>query len=217
MTNIDEISKKKAAKAAGLSFIAILILGPIAILFILDSLLVTGNAATTLSNIRANQMLFGLGIGLYLFILALDVIISVALYIILKPADKNLAMLQAVLRSLYIATMAIFLIALAFLYVEAYFYAEPIAYIFFISHLFVLGIVVFKAGYVPKVLGVLLIIASISYIILTYGMYIFPEDLNEILMMIAFLPAVIGEITFGIWILVKSSKLQERIDDNIDK
>jgi hypothetical protein len=63
----------------------------------------------------------------------------------------------------------------------------------------------FKSGYIPKILGVLLIIASFIYIIVFYADFLVPEALLLILMM----PAVIAELSLGIWLLLKSTKIPE--------
>ena len=203
------ISLRKAARTAGIGFLIMFPLGIFAILIIISNLIVPGDAATTVNNIKANELLFGIGIASFLIILALDVVVALALYVVLKPVNKNLSLLMAILRLLYTAIMGIGLIALALLFINAYSYGELIAYIFFIPHLFVLGYVIFKSGYIPRSLGILLIIASFCYLITLYGHFFIPKELYDPLNMIAMLPAAISEVSLGIWLLLKGAKIPE--------
>jgi len=215
MTNcITDMSLRTAARVTGLGFILMFALALFADGFVLQSLVVPGDAATTVNNIKANELLFSLGIAGYIIILALDTVISLTLYVILKPVNKSLSSLTAVLRLLYTAIMGISLFALVLLFINEYSYGKLIAYIFFISHVFLLGYLVFKSGYIPRSLGVFLIIASFCYIILLYGDYILPKNL-EVLSMIAMVPATFAEISLGIWLLLKGVKIHQPSDDPV--
>ena len=144
-------------------------LGPFAILFVLSNLILPGDAATKAKNIEANQLLLIIAIASCFIILTLDVVVALILYVVLKPVKKNLALLSSVLRLIFAAIMVISVLVLVLLFLNAYSYGELIAYVFFISHLFVLGYIVFKSDYIPGILGFLLIIASFCYVILLYG------------------------------------------------
>jgi hypothetical protein len=204
---IADLSMHKAALIVGIGFIIMFLLAIFADGFVLQSLIVPDDAATTADNIKADQLLFGLGIIGYIIILALDVIIALALYVILKPVNKSLSWFAMVLRLLYTAMMGISLIALVLLFSNEYVYGKLIAYVFFILHIFVLGYLAFKSDYIHKILGVLLMFASICYIIILYGDYIFPKELFDALFMIAILPATFAELSLGIWLLIKRGKL----------
>jgi hypothetical protein len=206
---IANISIQKAALVVGIGFIIMWILALFADGFVLQNLVVPGDAAATSENIKGDQLLFGLGIVGYIIILALDAIIALALYVILKPVNNNLSKLTAVLRLLYTAIMGISLIALVLLYSNEYISGKLIAYIFFILHIFMLGYLAFKSDYIHKILGIFLMIASICYIILLYGDYIFPKELFDALFMIAIIPATFAELSLGIWLLLKRNKLSE--------
>ena len=177
--------------------------------FVLQNLVVPGDATTTTDNIKADELLFGLGIAGYIIILVLDVIIALTLYVILKPVNKSLSSFAAILRLLYTAIMGISLFALVLLFSNEYNSGKLIAYVFFISHVFLLGYLVFKSKYIPKALGIFLIIASFCYIMLLYGEYIFSKELFDIFVMLAMLPATFAELALGIWLLLKSGKLPE--------
>ena len=203
---IADLSPRKAAIIVGLAMIISFSLAFLVDDFILSNLIAPGDAATLASDINANEMLLGIAAVVYLIILTFDAAIALALYVILKPANKNLASLTSALRLLYVAIMVIILLALVFQFIDVYSYAtiKLIGYIFFTCHLFVLGYLVFKSGYIPRILGVLLIIASFCYIPLFYVNFLVPEAL----LMILFVPMVIGELSLGLWLLWKGLRNQ---------
>jgi len=203
MTNFfADISLRKTAIFTGIAFILMLLLGIFG-MPLYQNLIVPGDEATTINNIMANLLLFRLGIASYLIILILDVMVAVGLYVIFKQVNKNLALLQMWLRLLYTAIAGISLLVLVLLFINAYNYAQLIAYTFFIPHIFVLGYLVFRSGYFPRPLGILVIIASFCYLILTYGEFLLPQNLYEASFLIVILIAVIGEISVGIGLLWK--------------
>ena len=151
-----------------------------------------------------NPFCFGFAVFGYLLVLVLDSIIGLALYVVLKPSNKNLALLTAILRLLYAFVLVGGLFALVIQVVDVYGYAniKLIGYIFFSLHIFVLGYSVFKSGYIPKILGVLLIFASFTYIIF------FKElDLSEIFEVMIMLTMAIAELSLSIWLMVKRNML----------
>ena len=204
---IANISQRKAAIVVGIALITSFLLAIVIDDFVLSNFIVPGDLAKLASDIMANEMQFGIAVAGYLIILTLDAAIALALYVVLKPANKNLASLMAVLRLLYVATLVISVLALVFQVIDVYSYGtiKLIGYIFFTAHLFVLGYSIFKSGYIPKILGVLLIIASFIYIIVFYANFLVPEALLLILMV----PAVIAELSIGIWLLLKRDKIPE--------
>ena len=208
---IADISQQLAAIVVGLGLIISFILAFFVDDFILSNFIRPGDTATLASDIKANEMLFHIAVAGYLIILTLDAAIALALYVILKPANKSLASLTAVLRLLYTAIMVISVLALVFQFIDVYSYVtiKLIGYIFFTCHLFVTGYSVFKSGYIPRGLGVLLIVASFCYVMLFYVNFLVPEAL----LLIFFVPAVIGELSLGLWLLLKSAKIHEMIPE----
>lgn len=216
MTNsIANISQRKAAIVVGIGLIISFILAFFVDDFILSNFIRPGDSATLASDIKANEMLFHIAVAVFLIILACDAAIALALYVILKPANKSLASLTAVLRFAYVLIMVISVLALVFQFIDVYSYVTIelwFGYIFFIFHLFVAGYSVFKSGYIPRGLGVLLIIASFCYPIPFYVNFLLPEAILLIFM----LCMVIGEISIGLWLLLKSAKLHEMIEEKMN-
>ena len=76
--------------------------------------------------------------------------------------------------------------------------------LFFGIHLGLLGYLVFRSEYIPKILGVLLIIAGLGYLITTLKPYLFP-NLNLDFARFTFY----GELIFMLWLLIKGSRIKE--------
>jgi hypothetical protein len=203
---IADLSPSKAAMVVGIAFITSVVIVTLVDDILLANFVVPGDTATLASDIEANGRLFGIAVVGYLLVLALDSIIGLALYVVLKPANKNLALLTAVLRLLYACTLVIGLFALVFQIIDVYGYAsiKLFGYIFFALHIFVLGYSVFKSGYIPKSLGILLVVASFTYIV-------FFVDLNlaETLQVIIMLTMLVAELALSIWLIVKRNSLPE--------
>lgn len=208
MTNVRSVfSQRKAAIVVGVAIIAMFFLAIIVDNFILSNFIGPGDETALASDIEASQVRFGFAVAGYLIILVLDCAIALALYVILKPVSKILASLTAVFRLLYTTIMVISVFSLVFQFIDvpSYGNVKLIGYIFFAVHILVLGYSALKSGFIPKSLGILLIIAFFCYIILLYGKSIVPESLLPIFVV----PAAIAELLLGIWMLWKGGKVSE--------
>lgn len=125
----------------------------------------------------ANELLFRSAIASFMVLVILDVAVAWALYILLKPVNKNLAMLAAWFRVVFAAILGIalhnFLSVLELLNGADYLtvfetelnYTWLIGLTIFGLHLFILGYLIFQSSYIPKIIGVLLVVSSLGYII----------------------------------------------------
>jgi hypothetical protein len=208
MTNIRPgFSQRKAAIVVGIAIIAMFLLAIIVDNFILSNFIGPGDETALASDIEASQMRFGFAVAGYLLILMLDLAIALALYVILKPVSKILASLTAGFRLVYTVIMVICVFSLVFQFIDVQSYGniKLIGYLFFTAHIFMLGYSVLKSGYIPKGLGILLIIAFFCYIVLLYGKSVVPEQLLPIFVV----PAAIAELLLGIWLLWKGGKVSK--------
>lgn len=203
---ITNLSTRKAAMVVGIAFITSILIVTLVDDFLLANFVVPGDTEALARDIEANARLFGFAIVGYILVLALDSIIGLALYVVLKPANKNLASLTAVLRLLYAFTLIIGLLTLAFQIIDVYNYAsiKLLGYIFFALHLFVLGYSVFKSKYIPKSLGIFLVVTSLTYIVFFVDFNL-PETLEVIIMS----TMAIAELSLSIWLMVKRNRLPE--------
>ena len=200
------LSPSKAAMVVGIAFITSVFIVTLVDDFLLANFVVPGDTEALANDIEANGRLFYFAVVGYLLVLTLDSIIVLALYVVLKPANKNLAAFTSVLRLLYAFTLVIGLFALVFQIIDAYGYAsiKLVGYIFFALHIFVLGYSVLKSGYIPKSLGVLLMLASFTYIVFFVDFHL-PKSLMAIIM----ITMAIAELSLSIWLIVKRNGLPE--------
>lgn len=236
MTNqIANISLRKAAVIAGFGYLIIFITGIFSNFFVLESLVVTGNAAKTANNIMGNDLLFRIGILSFIIMVIFDVLLAWALYVLLKPVNKNLSLLSGWLR---LVNSTIFAVALYNLFsvlqvlsgteylkafasdqlqaqvmlsLSTFNFIWLIGLVFFGFHLLVLGYLIFKSGYIPRILGILLIVASIGYLIDSFANFLLPSypDYKDIFLFIVVVPGVIGELSLTFWLIFKGAKIPE--------
>jgi hypothetical protein len=229
-------SNKRTARVAGLLYLTIIIAGIFAEFFVRQSLIVPGDAAATASNIMASEGLFRMGIAGDLIMILCDVALALIFYVLLKPVSNSLALLAAFFRLAQAATLGINLLnlffglqllsgadyltvvgtdqihALVLLFLNAHGTGYSIALVFFGLSLSVLGYLVFKSGYFPRILGVLLIFAALGYLIDSFASFLLPnyEIYEATFALVVFAPALIAELSMCLWLLLKGVKVQQR-------
>jgi len=233
--SIADISQRKAAIVTGVALLIMAILAGFLFGFGLESLFVPGDAAATANKIMAFEILFRTGVFSGLIILILDVLVAWGFYIILKQVNKSLSLLTAWLRVVYASFIGIALLNFVFvllllsgddylkvfetdqlhaqvlLFFNAFNNIWAIGLIVFGCHLFLLGYLVFKSGYIPKFLGILLVIASIGYLISNIGILLLSnyEDYKTAIDLIFIAPMIGGEMGLAFWLLFKGGKIAE--------
>ena len=224
-------SIKAAARIAGALYLLITILSIFVHFYVPAQLIVPGDATTTAHNIMASEGLFRIGIGSELVLLLIEIVLSVILYILFEPVSKTLSLIAAVSRLAMTAIHGINLLnnffallllsgaayltvfepaqlnALVMLFLNAYSYGFTIGIIFFTLHVFLLGYLIFKSGYFPRILGVLFIIASIGYLIDSFSFVLLPNYKTGPVYLA--LPIAIAEIAFPLWLLIKGINVEK--------
>ena len=229
---IANLSPRNAALVAGLSYIPVFVVGIFANFFVLEELVVTGDAATTVSNIVDSESLFRLGIAGFVIIGIFDLVVAWGLYVFLKPINKDLALLAAWLRLTYTIIAGVALLNLFFvlellsgadylagfgsdqlsaqvmIFLNMYEFGWRIGIVFFGLHVLVLGYLIFRSGYVPRILGILLMIATIGYLVSVFSSFLLSNfaDYETVFLVILAVPAVVAELSLTIWLLLKGGK-----------
>jgi len=203
---MSSLSTSKAALIVGIAFITSVLIVSIVDDLLLANFVVPGDTAALSKDIEVNSTIFGFAVVGYLLVLALDSIIGLALYVVLKPANKKLALLTAVLRLLYVFILVMGLFALVLQVVDAYGYAsiKLFGYVIFALHIFFLGYTVLKSGYIPKLIGTLLVIASFTYIVFFVDL-----GLSGMIGLITMLIMAIAEFSLSVWLLLRRKTLPE--------
>jgi hypothetical protein len=232
---IDNTSLRKTARIAGL---LILIMSPFALFgmqYVPSTLIVPGDALATASNIMASEGLFRLGIVGESVVFLIEIVLVVMLYVLLKPVSKTLSLVAAFFRlamtviqginllnhftALLLLSGAQYLIvfeadqlhALVLLFLNVYEYVAHIWGLFFALHLFFLGYLVYKSGYIPKILGIALIVASVCYLVQSFGNFLFPKY-EELFALVGWISII--EVAFPVWLVIKGVNYQQR-DDHV--
>lgn len=210
---ITNISVGQAARIIGIAFIISFILAIFVGNFILPNFINPGDTEVLANDIKDNEQLLSIAAFVYLIILALDASIALGFFVLLKPTNRILASLSGNLRLLYVAIMVISVLALSFQFIDVNNYAtiKLIGYLFFTCHIFITGFTIFKSGYIPRVFGVLLIIAFFSYILAFYVSFL----VSEVLLLIFMLFMIVGELSLSLWLLLKGAKISELISKKI--
>lgn len=229
---VNDVSQRTAAIAAGISIVLMAVVAGFSFGFVLDSLVVSGDAAATAANILASETLFRAGLFGWIVILILDVIVAWALYVILKRANTSLSLLAAWFRLVYAALLGVSLLsfvivlllisgadylkvfeadqlqALVLLFINAFDGMWRIGLVVFGCHLLLLGYLVYQSGYIPKIIGFLLLIASLGYLIDNLGTLLLPDytDYIATINLVFMLPMIVGEVGLGLWLLIKGGK-----------
>src|SRR6056297_1495403 len=131
-------------------------------------------------------------------IIILDIIIALSLYFLLRAVNKNLSLIMSILRIIYAIIFALALINISDL--TTFYSIWSNGLLIFGIHLLFLGILVYKSQYIPKWLGILIVIASFGYIIDSVANLF---GINTMIGMFTF----IGEILFALWLVIKGRKI----------
>jgi hypothetical protein len=218
--SITDTSLRKAARVAGFMFLFSFIVPTLNWAFVLSKLNVAENTLATAKNIMANELLFRIGITMELIMSVGLIVLGLALYIILKPVNKNLALL-ALLWKLTEAALAASIVLISFLALQILNGTEglilnkhtvlfSIPMVFLGLDMMVFSYLFFKSKYIPRILAGFGIL-SFALIFIYALMYIIAPKYAAmpINQLIYWAPSGLFEIIIGIWLLVKGLKVQQ--------
>lgn len=216
---------RKIAFIAGFGLLLMTISIILAEVVAMADIIVDGNAAVTVENIINNQSRFRFGIVAFLVVAILDLVVAWAFYGFLKPAKDNLSLLAAWSRLVYTVILGMALVNLyivaqllgnadyisvfdasqiqaqVMFLIKAFRDTWDVGYVFFGIHLFLLGIVAFRSGFIPKAVGIILILAGLSYLIDYVGWMLFPDLGLGVSFIFGY-----GELIFMVWLLIWGGK-----------
>jgi uncharacterized protein DUF4386 len=224
---------KNPGRVAGLLYLALTIAAPFRLIYIPSTLFVRGNATATASNIAAHESLFRLGIVSDLFCGTILIFLTLALYRLFMGVDQNQAVLMVVLGGLMPATIdfinvlndaaALMLVrgadfltvfekpqrdALAMLFLRLHHQEIAAAEILWGLWLFPLAVLVLRSGFLPRFLALWLIVNGFAYLAMSFAGLLLPQY-EDLVSNVAF-PALLGEVAFMLWLVIKGAKPGER-------
>jgi hypothetical protein len=216
-------SVRNASLIAG---IALLLMSAVAIfgkVMVVDGLVTEGDAAQTAADITASAGLFRLGIVSLILVIALDVVVAWALYRVFSPVNAGLSMLASLFRLVY---SAVFMVAIGELLgvirllsddgnrsvlgadqiqvqamqgVTAYSDIWYVGQFLFGLHLLLIGYLAYRSGYIPRVLGALLVIAGLGYATDSLGAVLSQTSWTAISSF-----TFLGEFLLAVWLVIRA-------------
>jgi hypothetical protein len=224
-------STRNPGRVAGFLYLLLVVMAPIRLIYIPSKLFVIGNATATANNIAAHEWLFRLGILSDLLCGTVLIFLLLALYRLLKGVDQNLAVLMVIVGGVLPAAIdflnvlndaaALVLIrgadflsvfdkpqrdALAMLFLRLHHQEIVAAEILWGLWLFPLAILAYRSRFLPRFLGVWLIINGFAYLTMSVTGLLLPQ--YEVTVSNIAFPALLGEMAFMLWLVIKGAKPQ---------
>jgi hypothetical protein len=220
---------KKAAHIAGAVYLALVAVAPFAMIYVPSKLIVRGNAAATADNILAHETMFRLAIFGDLIGHVIFICLGIALYRLLSSVNKIWALLMVsfVLVSAAVGFLntlnniaAVILFrggefldvidktqrdAFGMLFVRLHNQGEFISEIFWGAWLLPFGLLVYRSGFLPRILGIWLIIACFAWIALSITAQFFPTNYSAAFGWLQ--PAFFAEMAIMLWLLIRGAKV----------
>lgn len=228
MTTKMKMNPNITARIAGFLYLLMIPLGILGIIYVPTTLIVSGDVVATVNNIMDNELLFRSAIVAALVVQLNQILLVLALYKLLKPTSKNIAvfMVISILVAVPIAMLnelnqfAVLILlsgadyltafspeqlqSLVPMFLDLHEHGIFIAQIFWGIWLFPLGYLVFKSGYLPRIIGILLMIGCFGYMIDAF-IFFFNPDLSLTISEFTF----IGELLLPLWLVIKGVNVEE--------
>lgn len=233
----NQVSIKTIGRIGGALYLVIILAGMFGEVFVRQKIIVSGDAAATAYNIANAQSLWRMGIAADLLMHLCDLPVMLVIYILLKPVNRNLALLVLLFNIVQTAVLvankltliaallplgnAAYLKALdphqiqaqVYLSLSLHDYGFAIGLLFFGVVCLVEGYLIFRSVYLPKPIGVLMQIGGVCYLVNSFALLLAPAVAAKLFPAIM-LPVFIAELSFALWLLLKGvnrMKWEERM------
>lgn len=214
------------ARVAGGLYLAIFLLAPFAEFGVRERLIAEGDPVTTARNIAGSQTLFRAAFASDLIVFAIEVAQAAVLYAMLWPAGRVMALVMSFARLAQATILGLNLLnmftalqilthpeyvgafteaqvqTLAFVFLTTQRAGYDLGLVFFAVHLGALGYLVFRSGFLPRVLGVLLAVSAVGYAVNSFALFLAPS-LATLTGHVVVVTALIGELPVTLWLLIK--------------
>jgi Domain of unknown function (DUF4386) len=218
-------SIRSASITAGVALLLMSFVAIFGYVVAVDGLVTEGDAARTVTDIMASQGLFRLGIVSLILVVALDVVVAWALYRVFSPVNASLSMLAAAFRLVY---AGVFMVAIgqllgvirllddgksavlgvdqmqaqAMLGIAAFNDIWHVGQFLFGLHLLLIGYLAYRSSYIPRLLGVLLVIAGLGYATDSLGAVLSLGSWTDISSF-----TFVGEFLLALWLLIRARRI----------
>src|SRR5919108_5013038 len=199
-----EASPRVLSRIGGVLYLSINVVGLFGEAYVRDRLIRPGDAKATAANISSMESLWRFHIAAELLLLICAVTLLMILFVLLKPVSRELALLAVFFNLVSIgleAAITMYLIAALFplgnsgylkaftleqlyamgsLTLKSHAYGFGVSLIFFGCFCLVIGYLIFKSGYFPKTIGILLQIAGLCYLTNSFALILAPALANRL-------------------------------------
>ncbi len=224
-------SPRNPGRVAGFWYLLLVLIGPLRLIYIPNKLFVHGDAMATASNIAAHEWLFRFGMAADVVGALVVVLLTLAFYRLFKGVDQQLAVLVVILGGvmpslLYFVNVASDAVALmlvgggdflstfdktqrdglAMVFLRLRDYQTTAAEMLWGAWLFPLGVLVYRSRFLPRFLGVWLLLNGIAYVVLSLTGLLVPQYQDKVFAYGQ--PVFFAEIALMLWLIVKGAKPQ---------
>ena len=227
-TNVNVNSVQRTARFAGFLYLILAVCGGFAEFAVRQGMIVPGDAAATVGNIMASESVFRLGVVSELVGQAVFILLVLTLYRLLKPVNQNQAVLMVMLVIVAVTITCINMLnqfaallllsgadylavfsaaqvqALVMYFLNMHEAGYLIAQVFFGLWLLPLGYLIYKSGFMPKIVGVLLMVACFGYLIDVFTFFLIPS-FEVVVSEYTF----VGELVLLLWLLIKGVNVEQ--------
>ena len=232
MTNsMSNTSPQTYSRFAGILYLVIIVFGIWSEGFIRSVLIVPGDATATATNILASDGWFILSFAADTIMVLCDVALAILLYVLLKPTSKTLAVMAASFRLIQAAVLSVNLLnqwaaialiycvelpmgfsaeqvqSLALFFLDLHSHGYDLGLMFFGISCILVGTLIFRSGYFPKALGLLIMAAGPAYLIGSYTRFLFPDYMDAV--SIIYIVPLVSEVALCLWLLFKGVNLEK--------
>ena len=223
---VDDASIRQAGLVAGLGILAVAALSAFGIFYVVEGLVTQGEAATTVEDIAGSTGLFRWGTASLYAVVVLDVVVAWALFRFFSPVSTGLASLAAWFRLAYAGVFMLAIGQLAgipdlvtsdaysgvlapeqiqgqtMLKTDAFDDLWMAGLILFGIHLALIGYLAWRSGYVPRLLGVLLVIAGAGYVFDSIASTVLASPPGSVATV-----TFIGEFLLAVWLVARGRRV----------
>lgn len=220
-------SARNPGRVVGLWYLTLVVFGPLNLIYIPTKLFVH-DPATTAANIVAHQTLFQMGLLADVVGSMLLIFVVLAFYRLFKDVDPYLAVLLVITGGIMPAVLMLvnfvnsagaltvaqgpsFLAAfdktqrdaLVMLFVQLREHQLTASEMLWGAWLFPMGLLTYKSGFLPRFIGVWLIINGVAYVALCAARVVIPDSTDRLFLYTQ--PALLGELVIMLWLLIKGA------------
>lgn len=221
---IDQTSRSSPrlqARIAGFLYLIIIVVAAFGYT-VHATLFVWNDAATTATNILASEQLWRLSFAAMLIMLSGDVAVAAIFYVLFRPVNRTLSLIGFAFRLVLVAIVGVAIVgrhapllflkdaatsafepdqmqALGLLSIKLFERGFEVALVFFGFHCLAIGWLILRSSFLPRILGVLLVVAGLLYLIDSFRILVFPMIASPFDIL---LPSYAAELALALWLLV---------------